>query len=118
MYCLRCGVETDKEQVFCNKCLDNMERHPVKPGTPIKIPLRESNSTAKKNNRRKTVTPEEQVVRLKVGIRTLWALLLTAWVLIGILAFLYVREIKKPKSPAETKPEVEAVVDIYGSDQV
>lgn len=117
MYCLRCGVETDNEQVFCTKCLDNMERHPVKPGTPIKIPVRESNTVVKKNNRRKASTPEEQVIRLKVGIRTLWALLLTALVMVGILAFLYVREIGKPKTPVEAKTETADYVQLLAPDQ-
>lgn len=106
MYCLRCGNETTNEQVFCEKCLSNMERYPVKPGTPIKIPHRNTVTAVKKQGRRKALTPEEQVIRLKVHLRTLLALFGTAIILMGIFAYLYFQEINK--KPAENTQEQES----------
>lgn len=105
MYCLRCGTETEKDQVFCQKCTENMDRHPVKPGTPIKIPVRNTNTSGKKPNRKKNISAEEMVSRLRVRNRTVIALWLTSLVLLGVMTFLYIREIKKPNvAPTPTKP--------------
>ena len=48
MSCMRCGREIDETQVFCAECLADMERHPVKPGTPIQLPTRNEKSAAKR----------------------------------------------------------------------
>ncbi len=37
MQCLKCGRETQDSHVFCDECLAQMEKHPVKPGTPVSI---------------------------------------------------------------------------------
>lgn len=52
MYCLKCGKETNSTAVFCDACLDSMEKYPIKPGTPIHLPHRE---TSKKPAARKHV---------------------------------------------------------------
>lgn len=50
MSCMRCGKEIGEGQVFCAECLAEMERHPVKPGTPIQLPHRAIRSTAKRGS--------------------------------------------------------------------
>lgn len=50
MSCMRCGKETDENQVFCAECLADMERHPVKPGTPIQLPSRSNRGTSKRQS--------------------------------------------------------------------
>lgn len=50
MSCMRCGKETDENQVFCAECLADMERHPVKPGTPIQLPTRRESGTTKRHS--------------------------------------------------------------------
>lgn len=89
MYCLRCGRDTENEQVFCADCLENMEKYPVKPGTIVQLPRRASSASQKKQVRRRTLSPEEQVVHLKVTVRTLLAILGTLLVAIGICLWLY-----------------------------
>ena len=101
MYCLRCGVETKNDQVFCENCLTNMERHPVKPGTPVKLPKRNDAPTAKQQGRRKKPTQEEQILRLKAQQRTLLALLGAALVLMSVFAFLYFNEVKNNKTDSD-----------------
>ena len=104
MYCLKCGNETENEQIFCQHCLDIMEKYPVRPGTIARIPHRSANATAKKQNRRKTPSLEEQVVHLRVVIRTLLAMLGTALIVLGIFVWLYMDAIKnQPISPQPSK---------------
>lgn len=36
--CLKCGREIEEGQVFCNDCLVQMAKYPVKPGTAVQLP--------------------------------------------------------------------------------
>ena len=104
MYCLKCGNETGSEQIFCQHCLDIMEKYPVRPGTITRIPHRSANAAAKKQNRRKTPSLEEQMIHQRVVIRTLLAMLGAALVVLGIFVWLYMDAIdKKPVSPEPSK---------------
>lgn len=104
MYCLKCGNETENEQIFCQHCLDIMEKYPVRPGTIARIPHRSTNAATKKQNRRKGPSLEEQVVQLRVVIRTLMAMLGAVLVVLGIFVWLYMDAIdKKPVSPEPSK---------------
>ena len=72
MYCLKCGKSTQDNQVFCDSCLQSMEKYPVKPGTAIHLPHRNTPAPVKKQSHRKRVlTPEEQILRLKTASRRL-----------------------------------------------
>ena len=72
MNCLKCGREIDAQDVFCSQCLKDMEKYPVKPGTAVHIPARREESAAPKPQpRKKTVTPEQQVVKLRKKVRSL-----------------------------------------------
>lgn len=75
MNCLRCARETSGQQVFCDACLDDMARHPVKSDTPIYLPVRKV-SVAPNNKRRhrRERTAEEIVPILRKRIRVLTAL--------------------------------------------
>lgn len=80
MNCLKCGRETDEKQVFCEQCLQEAEKYPVKPGTTIYIPSAPVRPEEKKVSRTpRIIPPEEQIHRLR---RTLKALL---WVLSALL---------------------------------
>lgn len=68
MRCMKCGRETEENQVFCKDCLADMERYPVKPGTPVVIPKRPQklrSNPAKKEN------PEEMFAKLNRKIHKL-----------------------------------------------
>lgn len=79
MYCLKCGNETQEEKVFCQACLETMERYPVKPGTVLHLP-RQSDPTPqrKPTNPKRPVTAEEQISYLKKTVRRMALLLLIA----------------------------------------
>ena len=76
MKCLRCARETADRQVFCNACLDDMARHPVRSDTPIYLPVRKAGDTPKRPARRfrRERTAEEIVVILRKRVRVLTAL--------------------------------------------
>ena len=38
MNCMKCGRETKEDAVFCEDCLDHMNRHPVPPNTLVYVP--------------------------------------------------------------------------------
>lgn len=72
MYCLKCGKEVYEDQVFCSDCLSVMEKYPVKPGTAILLPKRrEGNTVSRPAPRRKVLTTEEQIQKLRRNIRNL-----------------------------------------------
>ena len=99
MYCLKCGKEAENNQVFCNHCLDIMNQYPVKPGTAIHLPKRESLPAQKKQNRRRQMTPEDQVAHLKVVVRTLLCILAAACIALGIFIGLYFMPDNTPQAP-------------------
>jgi len=70
MYCMKCGREIDEGQVFCPDCLLVMAKYPVKPGTTVLLPKRREHSLVKRAvPRRKTVTPEDQIRKLRRALR-------------------------------------------------
>ena len=89
MYCLRCGRDTGNEEVFCQDCQNLMEKYPIKPGTAIQLPRRDTYAAQKKQNRRRSLSLEEQVIQQKVLVRTLFGLLGTVLIAFGICLWLY-----------------------------
>lgn len=89
MNCMKCGRETEEDQVFCRACLDDMDAHPVKPGTVVLIPSRNEEEEPRKNAHRKKLLPtlSEQNARLKKKL--LWTRIVLAALLIlfGLLCF-------------------------------
>lgn len=93
MNCIRCGREIEAEQVFCAECLEDMERHPVKPGTPIQLPVREHRGNTKRNHFRLAESKwKDRIFRLKYIMAWLIILivLLTAALVLCICMLLQV----------------------------
>lgn len=61
MQCMKCGRKTAPNQVFCSECLANMEKAPVKPGTPVTIHKRPQRTPALSVKKEK---PEEVILKL------------------------------------------------------
>lgn len=88
MNCIKCGRELDSEGVFCAECLADMERHPVKPGTVVLLPPQRVENTSKKQPRkRRTLTPEEQIKRLKRRCRILTLILVLTLAVAGFFGY-------------------------------
>ena len=76
MNCLRCGRNTTGQQVFCDACLDDMSRHPVKPDVAVYLPVPKPSDSQKKQprHRKKEHSAEELVPILRKRILMLVAI--------------------------------------------
>ncbi len=90
--CLKCGRSRRENQAFCDECLAEMEKYPVKPGVVVLLPQREKSSFKPTGRRRAIPSPEEQVARLKKRLIALWLALLLALAAIGGLSWLMVSD--------------------------
>lgn len=86
MNCLKCGQETQAENVFCQNCLLEMEKYPVRPGTVVQLPRRREPSLLKKIPKRHVPTQEEQILSLRKTVMILSVLLA---VCIGVIALMF-----------------------------
>ena len=82
MYCMKCGRDIEEGQVFCDSCLEDMKKYPVKPGIAIQLPNRKDGPAPKKNTpkRKQPPTPEEQIRTLKRRLKRmviLWLITLS-----------------------------------------
>ena len=85
MYCLRCGKDTSGNQVFCNSCLESMEKYPIKPGTSVQLPKRKAPIPVKKSSRRvRATTAEELVIHMRKAIRVLAVMLAISLLLLSV----------------------------------
>ena len=75
MKCMRCARETAPQQVFCNACLEDMARYPVRSDTPIYLPVRKPKEAPRKKSRRfrRERTAEEMVMILRKRVKVLIA---------------------------------------------
>ena len=87
MNCLKCGREVPGEQVFCEDCLLEMEKYPVKPGTVVQLPRRRDSAGTKKSPKRRSMPLEEQVKTLKRRIRLLTFILIITLILTVVFGF-------------------------------
>lgn len=100
MNCIRCGREIPADQVFCPECLEDMDRHPVKPGTAVRLPPPPESLPQPKrvHTQRKARKPEEQVRSLK---RTIAWMIVLIVLLIGALASCIFLLLNPAKSEAD-----------------
>ena len=83
MNCMKCGRELKTSGVFCEECLAEMEKYPVKSNISVHLPHRAPPAPARKRNRRqKYIKPEDQIRHLK-KVRNWLSLLLV----VALLAF-------------------------------
>lgn len=90
MNCIKCGVSVQEPQVFCDRCLADMEKYPVKPNVVVKLPIRPSVPPVKKKTRRQRGSvQEEQLRRMRFKLRlahvTLIVVLVCFLVVVGMM---------------------------------
>ena len=115
MGCLKCGRDVAPGQVFCQDCLTEMQKYPVDPATAIHLPLRKNPGPAKRAQRRRPLSPEEQVKRLRARLRgaILWAVLFTLLaVLLAYPAWRFLTHSEKPIGRNYSVVITEETVDV------
>ena len=75
MHCMKCGAELKISGAFCENCLADMEKYPVRPGTVVQLPRRREVSVIKKPPKRHVPSIEEQLKYLRKCIMILTVLL-------------------------------------------
>lgn len=108
---MKCGREIPAGRVFCEACLTDMEKYPVKPGTAIRIPARQEDSPVRKQpTHRKQLSAEEQIRSLKrrlLVLGVLFALLLAVFSGCLYLAMTYIWENEGKPLPGQNYSTVE-----------
>lgn len=95
MYCMKCGKETKEDQVFCDSCLGLMEQFPVKPGTYVQLPVRPAVANKKSPTRKKVLTQEEQLARLRRAVRHLAVALACSLLALGLTLSLLIHTLSE-----------------------
>ena len=76
MNCMKCGRETENEAVFCQECLLEMQKYPVRPGIVVQLPRRKENASLKKLSKRHAQSTDEQIKTLRKAVNLLMLLLI------------------------------------------
>ena len=97
MNCLRCGRETENEQVFCFLCESVMVKHPVKPNTVVTIPDRPAPtpSVLRKTTRQEVDTAP---LRRTIAQLRLWVCMLLAALMLCVAALTW-QELSRADGP-------------------
>lgn len=84
MNCMKCGTTLSKDQVFCESCLAEMEKYPVRPGTAVHLPRRNTTDAAKKATvKKKAPTAEDKLRKMRIAVLWLSALVLVLSIALG-----------------------------------
>lgn len=92
MLCLKCGRQTNDEQLFCSQCRALMEAYPVRQDARVQLPNRRSVAEEKKAaRRRRVISAEERIVILRSRQRRMLAVILVLALLLCATGFMLVR---------------------------
>ena len=94
MGCMKCGRDTLEDQVFCETCREDMKKHPIKPNIVVQLPQRKPASGIKRPApaRRRPLTHEEQIRKLRGrnrGLVALWLITLALLIAMAYPAVMY-----------------------------
>lgn len=94
MQCMKCGREISGGQVFCQECLEEMEKYPVDPDVVVTLPsasgTAKAQQSAKHPRQRTKKTAEEKARRLERWLRiTCWSLVVSVSLLVGAGGLIY-----------------------------
>ena len=95
MICLKCGKETAGENVFCQECLQVMEKYPVKPDTPVHLLQRPARSPEKQSPHKKESSPKDAEKQHRLLVRCLAVVIAVLSVLLCITAGMLLQSTNK-----------------------
>ncbi len=106
MNCMKCGQEIPNDQVFCEECLLDMEKHPVKPDTPVLLPPRALDPNTKRppvhHHHRRLRKPEDTISRLRSWVILLGVLTVALALAFAMAVTLVLRLMDQPPPPNES----------------
>lgn len=109
VFCLKCGNKIGEKAVFCEQCLKETEHYPVKPDAKIFLPPRTAPSITKKAPpRRKSVTPEEKISRMRKAIQILSIVLAASLIALALSVALLLESMS-------TETQEESIGQNYGT---
>ena len=85
MNCMKCGRESEDDNVFCQNCLLEMEKHPILPETVVLLPRRRESAVTKKATKRHIPTADEQIAELREWVRILLVIVVVCIVAIAFM---------------------------------
>lgn len=84
MNCMKCGTEIESGKVFCESCLSDMDKYPVKPGTRILLPNHPTPEAVKKQPpKKRPPTAEEKLSKMRHVLKWLTVALVVSLLLLG-----------------------------------
>ena len=96
MNCIKCGVEIKEPHVFCENCLADMEKYPVKPNVTVNLPVRTQAASGKKRPRRQRYVNSDDLIRhLRTKLRILWFALIVVFVAFVLVALMLMQVLEK-----------------------
>lgn len=112
MNCLRCGRETEEDRPFCDRCMKEMEKCPVRPGTAVMLPHRQETPPIKKGKRHAPPSSEEQIKSLKKQRNILRAVLCAViLLLLAVLILERAQPVKEYLRPGQNYSAVETTAE-------
>ncbi len=98
--CLKCGKKTEKQAVFCGDCLQVAKAYPVKPGSVVHLPSRQTLQNTAAVSDFQEPTRAEQTAHLRKLVRWLTVVIAFLSVLLIITAALLVHALDRQSLPA------------------
>ena len=92
--CLKCGKQASERNAFCDTCLEDMQKYPVKPGTAFQILQRPVRKAAPRET-----PPAEQIAQLRSTKNRLIAMLVTVTALLLVMALLLLYNLDNSTRP-------------------
>ena len=97
MNCLKCKKETEDTNVFCQDCLQVMERYPITREAIVHLPQRQSRVQDKQQLHKKELSPEDMVPRLRGVIKALTAVIGGMAIILAIISGMLLNSLNRPE---------------------
>ena len=86
--CPKCGRDAAENMAFCEECLAEIEKYPVKPGVVVLLPQHEKAAKPSPKRRYNPAPPEEQLSKLKKRTAALTLALILALGAAGVFGWM------------------------------
>ena len=98
MRCLKCGVEIQEPEVFCDDCKAVMAQYPVRPDAVVHIPERPAIQAEKPQKKRKQIYAD-YIRALRRAIKLLTGAVITLVLIVCLLGFMLYQQLQNDQRP-------------------